>query len=96
MIFPSSNISYTSDAVNEDFNQVWVRCGYTVKAIQYKYKEDLQTNPSIIIYECSFKNGFKLPWENYFLKELNDKKFVIEVREPSWFDFAKNIQITWL
>ena len=96
MIFPSSNISYTSDAVNEDFNQVWVRCGYTVKAIQYKYKEDLQTNPSIIVYECSFKNGFELPWENFFLKELNDKKFVIEVREPSWFDFAKNIQITWL
>ena len=36
MIFPSSNISYTSDSANEDFDQVGVRCSYTVKAIQYK------------------------------------------------------------
>jgi hypothetical protein len=49
-----------------------------------------------MIYECSFKNGFELPWENYFLKELGDKKFVIEVRDNTWYDFAKNIQITSL
>ena len=96
MTFPSSNISYTSDAISEDFNQVGVRCSYSIKAIQYKYKEDLQSNPSIMIYECSFKNGFELPWENYFLKELGDKKFVIEVRDNTWYDFAKNIQITSL
>ena len=96
MSFPSSNISYTSDAVSEDFDQVWVRCSYTVKVIQYKNKEELQTNPAVIVYECSFKNDFTLPGGNFFLKELGDKKFVVEVRDPAWFDFAKNIVISEL
>jgi hypothetical protein len=56
MVFPSSNISYTSDSANEDFDQVGVRCTYTIKAIQYKNKDDLKDNPAITVYECTAKN----------------------------------------
>ena len=96
MIFPSSNISYTSDSANEDFDQVGVRCSYTVKAIQYKNKEDLKDNPAITVYECTTKNWIELPWNNYILKELGDKKFVIQINDPAWYDFAKNITIETL
>ena len=56
MIFPSSNISYTADATDEDFNQAGVRCAHAIKAIQYKNKEQLKDNPSVTIYECTAKN----------------------------------------
>lgn len=93
MTFPSSNISYTSDATDEDFGQAGVRCKYAIKVIDYKNKDNIQTSPKVIIYECSFKNWFQLPWTNYFQKELDGKKFVIWILDPAWFDFAKNIQI---
>lgn len=91
--FPSSNISYTSDISNEDFDQVGVRCTHTIKAIQFKNKEQLQDNPAVTIYECTAKNGIQLPWNNYVLKELGDKKFVIQINDPARYDFAKNIVI---
>ena len=91
--FPSSNISYTSDISNEDFDQVGVRCTHTIKAIQFKNKEQLQDNPAVTIYECTAKNWIQLPWNNYVLKELGDKKFVIQINDPARYDFAKNIVI---
>jgi hypothetical protein len=27
------------------------------------------------------------------LKELWDKKFIIQINDPAWYDFAKNITI---
>nr|MBR6100056.1 hypothetical protein [bacterium] len=56
MVFPSSNISYTADASDEDFNQAGVRCSHEIKVIQYKNKEQLKENPAITIYECTAKN----------------------------------------
>lgn len=94
MTFPSSNISYSSDTADEDFGQVGVRCPYATKVIQYKDREDLQSAPAVIVYECSFKQDFQLPGNDHFLKELGDKKFVIKVNHADWFDFAKNITIT--
>lgn len=93
MLLPSSNISYSSDGADEDFGQAGVRCSYATRVIQYKDKDNLQSNPSVIVYECSTKKELQLPWENYFIKELWDKKFVIGVLDPAWFDFAKNISI---
>ncbi len=93
MLLPSSNISYTSDSTDEDFGQAGVRCSYATRVIQYKDKDNLQSNPSVIVYECSTKKELQLPWENYFIKELWDKKFVIGVLDAAWFDFAKNISI---
>lgn len=77
MTFPSSNISYVSDAIDEDFGQAGIRCKYAIKVIDYKNKDSIQTSPKVIIYECNFKNEFQLPGENYLQKELDNKKFVI-------------------
>ena len=96
LIFPSSNISYTADSSNEDFNQAGVHCSYEIKAIQFKYKDDLKDNPSVTVYECTAKNWIQLPWNNYILKELGDKQFVIQINDPAWYDFAKNITIETL
>ncbi len=93
MTFPSSNISYTSDTADEDFGQAGVRCPYATKVIQYKDRDNLQSAPAVIVYECSFKKEFQLPGQDHILKELGDKKFVIKVNNPDWFDFAKNISI---
>lgn len=93
MIFPSANISYTSNTIDEDFGQIGVRCRYAIKVIDYKNKENIQTSPKVIIYECGFKNGFQLPGSNYFQKDFWDKHFVFSVMDGSWFDFAKNITI---
>lgn len=93
LIFPSSNISYTADATDEDFNQAGVRCSHAIKAIQYKDKEQLKDNPAITIYECTAKNWIQVQWNNYSIKELGDKKFVIKINDPAWYDFAKNITI---
>ena len=93
MVFPSSNISYTADAWDEDFNQAGVRCSHEIKVIQYKNKEQLKENPAVTIYECTAKNWIKVQWNNNILKELWDKKFVIQINDPAWYDFAKNITI---
>lgn len=93
MIFPSSNISFSADSSSEDFNQVGVRCSKAVKVIQYKNKEQLQESPATVVYDCTAKNWIELPWKNYILKELGDKKFVIQINDPAWYDFAKNITI---
>ena len=93
MIFPSSNISFSADSSSEDFNQVGVRCSKAVKVIQYKNKEQLQESPATVVYDCTAKNWIELPWKNYILKELGNKKFVIQINDPAWYDFAKNITI---
>ncbi len=61
MLLPSSNISYTSDSTDEDFGQAGVRCSYATRVIQYKDKDNLQSNPSVIVYECSTKKELQLP-----------------------------------
>lgn len=90
--FPSSNISYSANGVDEDFGQTWVRCTYATKVIQYPDRENLQSTPSVIIYECKAKDGLTSP-EGSVLQELWDKKFVIKVLNPAWWDFANNIEI---
>lgn len=93
MTFPSANISYVSNNADEDFGQAGVRCNYAIRVIDYKNKDNIQTTPKVIVYECSFKNGFQLPWSNYFQTELGNKQFVVWVMDSAWFDFAKNIKI---
>lgn len=93
IVFPSPNIAYSIDSADEDFGQAGVRCNYATRVIQYTDEENLQSSPSVVIYECSFKKDFTLPGDNYLLKEFGNKKFVIEVKNPARFDFAKQISI---
>ena len=93
MILPSWNISYTAWLAEQEYDDWKIRCNYATKVIQYKNKEELETNPSVIVHECKIKDGAVVPWDNYYIKELWDQKFLVEIRDPAWFDFAKNIQI---
>lgn len=96
MSFPSMNIAYEAFNTDEDFGQAGLRCHYGIRVIQYKNKDLIASEPTIIIHECSSKNEIQLPGENYLIKELGEKKFLITIRDSAWLDFAKNILIQLL
>ncbi|MBB1578669.1 MAG: hypothetical protein HG424_001660, partial [candidate division SR1 bacterium] len=91
--FPSMNISYEGFNTDVDFGQAGVRCSYGLRVIKHSDKDLLSTNPTVVVYECKSKGELTSPGENYIIKELGDKKFVIEVRDGAWLEFAKNIVI---
>ncbi len=70
MSFPSSNISFSALSKDQNFDQVGVQCNYGIHVIKFSDKEQLESNPAIIVYECSAKNNITLPGEQYLLKEL--------------------------
>ena len=87
------NISYEGFNTDVDFGQSGVRCSYGLRVIKHSDKDLLSTNPTVVVYECKSKGELTSPGENYIIKELGDKKFVIEVRDGAWLEFAKNIVI---
>ena len=91
--FPSMNISYEGFNTDVDFGQAGVRCSYGLRVVKHSDKDLLSTNPTVVVYECRSKWDLTSPGENYIIKELGDKKFVIEVRDGAWLEFAKNIVI---
>ncbi len=70
MSFPSSNISFSALSKDQNFDQVGVQCNYGIHVIKFSDKEQLESDPAIIVYECSAKNDINLPGEQYLLKEL--------------------------
>lgn len=96
MSFPSSNISFSALSKDQNFDQVGVQCNYGIHVIKFSDKEQLESDPAIIVYECSAKNDINLPGEQYLLKELWEKKFLIHVRDGAWLDFARNIDISMI
>ena len=91
--FPSMNISYEGFNTDVDFGQAGVRCSYGLRVIKHSDKDLISTNPTVVVYECKIKWDLTSPGENYIIKELWDKKFVIEIRDGAWLEFAKNIVI---
>ncbi|MDO4714557.1 MAG: hypothetical protein Q4B28_08220 [bacterium] len=91
--FPSMNIAYEAKSTDQDFDQAGVRCSYAINVIQYKNKELINSEPTLTIYECSTKNEFTPPAENYLIKELGEKKFIIQIHDGAWLDFANNTLI---
>ena len=91
--FPSMNISYEGFNTDVDFGQAGVRCSYGLRVIKHSDKDLLSTNPTVVVYECRSKGDLTSPGENYIIKELGDKKFVIEIRDSAWLEFAKNMVI---
>lgn len=96
MQFPSMNMAYEATATDTDLGEAGVRCKYSINVIQYKDKEQIKTNPTLTIYECGNKKKLTAPKENYLIKELWDKQFIIEIHDGAWLDFAKNITISSL
>ena len=92
-IFPSSNIAYQWVSAGEDFGQVWVNCFSAMNVVKYPDKELVETQPSVIIYECTVKNSFDDSDNTLIYRNVWDKHFVIKIVDSAWVDFANNIEI---
>ncbi len=93
IVFPSSNIAYAGKSVQEDFDQLWVSCFSVMNVVKYSEKEDVDQKGSAKVYECSVKEWFDDSSEKLIYKSVWDKHFVVEVVDPSWVQFANNINI---
>ncbi len=92
--FPSPKISYKSDSISENLGLAWVNCYVATKVIEYAKKDLIDSEPTVIVYECKIKENVDLPYE-YYTKPLSDgRTFVVSVINPAWHDFANNIQVT--
>jgi len=92
MIFPSKNIAFVSTNVEYDFGQLWVNCFIQMNVVSYPNKEKLNIEPAIKIYECNIRNWFEESEKTIFRK-IWDRNFIIEVIDPSWIEFANNLEI---
>lgn len=91
VVFPSSNISYASYNVQTDLDTKGVNCYTQFKVIKYSDKANLETAPTVQVYECKIKG--EIP-SGYAQSKLEDgRTFLIEALDPSWVDFANNIVI---
>lgn len=92
--FPSSNISYAVSAVKENFGQNNISCSYVINVIRYSDKESLEVAPAVRIYECTAAWNVA-PWaDNYYVYNVLNKSFIVQINDPSWIDFSKNLQFS--
>jgi len=101
IIFPASNITRRPGTIEDKtLWQVWVSCFAQYNVTKYS-KEDPEiatTSPSIKIYECRIK--WDISWTNKYVNKVteSDRKFVIEIIDPSWKNFSDTIEVvdqTW-
>lgn len=92
-VFPSSNLSYKGFDSDENFDQAWVRCYSAMHVVAYTNSWALETDPSVIIYECSMKKWFDDSAQNIIYRQAWDRNFVIKIVDPAWVNFANNIEI---
>jgi len=99
--FPSSNITWRPGTIDDKtLWQKWVSCSiqYNVTKYDKTNPEIATTNPSIKIFECRIKGD--ISWTNKYVIRTteSDRKFVIEIVDPAWKEFADNVEIfdqTW-
>lgn len=91
MTFPSMNISFEATSVERQFGAS--KCNYAVRVVQHKNKEQLSTAPALTIYECKNNPNLTPDGENFLIKELGDKKFVFEIHDGAWLQFAQETSI---
>lgn len=92
--FPSSNISYGEQNLSSGLGLNGVRCFAQMNVIAYKNKDMLDSSPALRIYQCTIKDGSEIPAGFRRVTASEDKDFLIEVADPSWTNFANNVQIT--
>ncbi len=92
--FPSSNISYESIPTDTSLGLPGVRCTTQMNVIKYADKALLHEQPTVSIYTCSFKWVLQNLDASLIQKEAdNGMKFIIQIHDPAWIDFAQNVQI---
>lgn len=92
--FPSANIAYAASATKE---KMWdnLSCAYVINVIKYADKDDLENNPTVQIYECSWdSSSVSAQWTVVYSKA--NKVFVAVVKDSARFDFANNLNISEL
>lgn len=92
--FPSPKISYKSDSVSENLGLAGVNCYVATKVVEYEKRDLIDSEPSVVVYECKIKEGVDLPYEYYENPVSDGRNFVVSVINPAWHDFANNIQVT--
>ena len=90
---PSMKISYEAFTPSQSFESQGVKCRYGLRVISHTNKDNLQTSPSIIIYECPSTEKLNNLNSNYVIKTAANKTFVIQILDNAWFNFANAISI---
>jgi len=92
--FPSQNIAFAQSEVTQNVLLASSNCYAQQNIVSYANKATLDTNPSIILYECTrLPQDDTLP-KQYVVYKLSEKKnFIVHVLDGAWRDFANNIAI---
>lgn len=89
IMFPSSNIAFSSFNVNEKIG--WLSCSMGTKVIVYANKAELETNPSIILYSC--KTEKPTLSDSMVSFDAAGMTYIVDIKDPAWYDFATHIVV---
>jgi hypothetical protein len=92
--FPSHNIAYAQVELQADLSLSQMNCYAQQNIVSFPNKDQLETNPSIQIFECWQSGEDIVLGQQYIRIDLEDKVFFIKLLDSSWIDFANNISIT--
>ncbi|EKD25598.1 MAG: hypothetical protein ACD_80C00012G0014 [uncultured bacterium (gcode 4)] len=94
VIFPSMNIAYESLSADEDLGLPGVRCSTQMNVTKFSDKATLSDDPKVRIFSCTIKGTLSDIWNSILSKtSANGIQFLIQILDPSWAEFAANIQI---
>jgi len=93
--FPSQNIAFAQSQVTQDVLLSSLNCYAQQNIVSYANKPMLDTDPSIILYECTrAPQDGSVPAQYVVYKTAEKRNFIAHVLDGSWRDFANNIIIT--
>ena len=93
--FPSSKISYSAVAVDEDLGIAGLRCSSQMNVVDYANDAFVETNPAVKVFECKSKTAVTNIASNLIAIPLSDgRTFIIEIIDSARTNFANNISIT--
>lgn len=94
IIFPSSNIAYEASNIGDDLWLPGVRCSTQMNVTKFADKLTLNEDPKVKIFTCTIKGTLNNLGNDMIQKEAaNWTKFIIQIMDSAWIDFATNIQI---
>lgn len=92
LVFPSMNIAYTAINVDEDLDLPGVRCFSQMNVTKYADKATMNENPKVKIFTCTIQWTLNNLGNSIIQQEtLNGIKILIQIIDPAWAEFAKNI-----
>ena len=67
-----------------------------INVIQFADRENLNSNPSVRIYECSGSVDASALGERYAIQYLGDHVFIVRINNPAWINFTNALEFTSL